>query len=364
MALTRLPRSRPGSGDPGVGPGPRSRFGRTGLQCRRGDGRRPSRTARSGGRGGRRGRGHGGGATSGRARVDHAGGHRLAMARPRRRIRTVGRPGATTALPGRAPDQRGAPGERDRCDGLAELRVHPPGRTRVLRDDRAPGPGSGQPARRTRRADAAARVVGRPGGNGTREADHRAPHCRPVGPSRCRRTLRRAATESGDPVRAARNGQDQLRQGGLVTAGLALRRVVSVPVGGDRNRRVGGLAARGLRRTRRTRRAGVVHRRGRGDRHGPVGCLHRRVGCDQRIAEADPGVPPARQPTPGLRHQRGALAGLGVPAAGPFRLRHPDRAARSARSQCGVGALPGCGQRQRRCRTARHRLGVVHPRRH
>ena len=264
-----------------MGPGSRARLGRTRVQCRRGDGGRPGRAARGGGRGGRRGRGHGGRATAGRTGLDHAGGHRLAMARPRRRIRTVGRPGATTALPGRAPDQRGAPGERDRRDGAAELRLHPPRRARLLRDDRAPGPGSGQPARRTRRFDAAARVVGRHGGDGAREADHRTPHRRPAGPSRCRRTLRREAAEGGDPVRAARNGQDQLRQGGLVAAGLALRRVVPVALGGYRNRRFGGLVARGLRRTRRTRRAGVVHRRGRGDRHRPVGCLHRRVGCDQ-----------------------------------------------------------------------------------
>ena len=48
-----------------------------------------SRPARSGGRGGRRGGRYGGGAGSGRAGVDHAGGHRLAMAGPRRGHRAL-----------------------------------------------------------------------------------------------------------------------------------------------------------------------------------------------------------------------------------------------------------------------------------
>ena len=71
-----------------------------------------------------------------------------------------------------------------------------------------------------------------------------------------------------------------------------------------------------------------VHRRSGGDRRLPVrGSLRSRTRCDQRTAEADSGVSPARRTPAGLCDELGAIARFGVLAAGQVRLHHPGRSA-------------------------------------
>ncbi len=199
------------------------------------------------------------------------------------------------------------------------------------------------------RAGAPARAVGRRRRDDRREGSARATRGDAARTSRARGPVRRRAAARDRAVRSARNRQDHLREGDRLTPGVVVRRGLPVAPRVAPRRSRGG-SARDVHEDLRARARRRVHRRGRGDRVAPAGrAALADAGRHERAAEDHPRVPRAAGPAADLRHELHQGAGCRFPPSRPFRLRHPDRAARRRGAAGDLGALHPCrGRRHRR----------------